>query len=76
MQRLASQTEEHGGKAISPAELSGVLDEIIANPKEMKIEVPLKWRLGESLPDALAYLILFAGLLSLEWFLRKKWGLV
>ncbi|MCH2183097.1 MAG: glutamine amidotransferase [Mariniblastus sp.] len=76
MQRLASQTEAHGGKMISPAELGPLLDDILANPKEMKIEIPLKWRLGESLPDALGYLILFAGLLSLEWFLRKKWGLV
>ncbi len=76
MQRLASQTEKHGGKAISPQELGEVLDQIIANPKEMKIEIPLKWRLGESLPDATGYLLLFAGLLSLEWFLRKRWGLV
>ncbi|MEE2826769.1 MAG: glutamine amidotransferase [Planctomycetota bacterium] len=76
MQRLASQTEAHGGRMISPQELGSLLDEIIANPKEMKIEIPLKWRLGESLPDALSFLLLFAGLLSLEWFLRKKWGLV
>ena len=76
MQRLASQTEKHGGQALAPTELAEVLDEIIANPKQMKIEIPLKWQLGDSFPDALLYLILFAGLLSFEWYLRKKWGLV
>ena len=76
MLRLANQTAEFGGRAVSPEKFSDLLKEISENPPETVIEVPTKWRLGESLPDALAYLVAFVGLLALEWFLRKKWGLV
>lgn len=76
MARLANQTSEFGGRAISPEELSGILDEMIENPPMKKIEIPTKWRIGETVLDAGAFLIVFVGLLSVEWFLRKKWGLV
>ena len=45
------------------------------SPK-MNIEVPIKWQLGDTWYDALIYVLLFAGLLTYEWWLRKKWGLV
>ena len=76
MARLANQTKTHGGKALRPTEVSQLLDELIQNPPITKIEIPLKWRLGESLADATGFLLLFVGLLTVEWFLRKKWGLV
>ena len=76
MKRLASQTSEFGGKAIVPEELAGVLDEFINNPPMTKIEIPLKWQLGGTFWDSLVFLALFVGLLSTEWLLRKKWGLV
>ena len=41
-----------------------------------KIEVPLKWRLGETAADAAGFLLAFVMLLAAEWMLRKKWGLV
>ncbi len=76
MARLANQTSEHGGQAMVPEKVAELLDELIANPPVTKIEVPVKWRLGASFPDAAIFLTLFAGLLLVEWFLRKKWGLV
>lgn len=76
MARLANQTSEFGGKAITPDELAGVLDELIENPPMKKIEIPTKWRMGESMVDASAFLLVFVGLLTVEWYLRKKWGLV
>lgn len=74
--RLASQTAEHGGKAMVPEKLSELLDDWIANPPIAKIEIPIKHRFGESSTDATIFLIVFVGLLTTEWFFRKKWGLV
>lgn len=76
MKRLANQTSEFGGRAIGPEELSDVLDQFINNPPMSKIEIPTKRRLGGSFPDATAFMLVFVGLLSVEWWLRKKWGLV
>ena len=74
--RLASQTAEFGGAAIQPEQLSGLLDEYIANPPIKKIEIPTSWRLGEKMLDASLFLGAFVLLLAVEWGLRKKWGLV
>ena len=74
--RLASQTAEFGGTAIQPEQLSGLLDEYIANPPIKKIEIPTSWRLGEKMLDASLFLGAFVLLLAVEWGLRKKWGLV
>jgi hypothetical protein len=74
--RLAGQTAEFGGKAISPEELGQILDEYIENPPIKKIEIPTSWRIGETVYDGSAFLLLFVGLLGIEWGLRKHWGLV
>ena len=74
--RLANQTSDYGGRAIAPEELAGVLDQFIEDPPMKKIEIPTKWRIGETMADATAFLAVFVGLLAVEWFLRKKWGLV
>ena len=76
MLRLANQTRDFGGKAITPGDLNEQLQYILDNPPETEIEVPTRWKLGESLPDASAFLLLFVALLAVEWTFRKKWGLV
>jgi uncharacterized membrane protein len=76
MRRLASQTAEHGGRGLAPEEVSDLLDDLIENPPVTKIEIPVRWRLGETFPDAAGFLITFVLLLTIEWLLRKKWGLV
>jgi uncharacterized membrane protein len=76
MVRLASQTADHGGRAMVPDEVADRLDELIKNPPMTKIEIPLKWRLGETFSDAAVFLSIFVILLTAEWMLRKKWGLV
>lgn len=74
--RLASQTAEFGGKAIAPDELGAILDRYIENPPIKKIEIPTRWRIGETIYDGGVFLLAFVGLLGLEWGLRKHWGLV
>ncbi len=76
MRRLASQTSEHGGRGLAPEEVSDVLTDMIENPPVTKIEIPVRWRLGETFPDAAGFLVAFVVLLTIEWLLRKKWGLV
>ena len=61
---------------IAPDDLSRVLDELISGSPKMQIEVPLKWQLGDTWYDASIFVLLFAGLLTWEWWLRKKWGMV
>ncbi len=76
MMRLASETAEFGGRALVPDELGDLLDSIIENPPKTKMEIPTKWQLGETLYDAGGFLLLFVVVVSTEWVLRKKWGLV
>ena len=75
MAKLAAQTKSHGGKVVLPEDLAVVLKELRDNPPEM-IKVPLKWQLGQTTSDGIAFLLLFTILLGIEWILRKKWGLV
>ena len=74
--RLSNQTREWGGKMILPDEFGVLLDEILSHPPEMKIEIPQKWRLGDSWQDGTIVLVLFVLLLGCEWACRKKWGMV
>jgi hypothetical protein len=76
MKRLASQTSEFGGMAIGPEQLAEVLDDYIENPPTTKIEIPTKQKLGGEFWSSFIFLLMFVGLLSAEWLLRKKWGLV
>lgn len=73
--RLAAITKEFGGRMVSPEEIGSLLDEIANRPPEMEIRQQ-KWRLGDTPFTAWTWLILFAGALGTEWWLRKKWGLV
>ena len=76
MKQLANQTSQFGGKAIGPEQLSELLDDYIENPPMTKIEIPLKWKLGDTFPSAALFLCAFVALLGIEWLLRKNWGLV
>ena len=74
--RLAAMTGEFGGRVVAPEQLPSLLEEIRDRPPELEIEVQTKWQLADTASDAWALLLLFVGLLTTEWFLRKKWGLV
>ena len=76
LNRLAERTADYGGRMVEPDGLSAVLDELVEMSPKMQVEVPLKWQLGDTWWDALIFVLLFAGLLTWEWWLRKKWGMV
>lgn len=74
--RLSAMTAEHGGRPIAPEDLGKLLEEIKRKPPELKIEVPIRWQLGATLRSAGLLLLCIVTLLTIEWMLRKKWGLV
>jgi hypothetical protein len=73
--RLAAITKEFGGRSVPPEELGSLLSEIANRPPEMEVRQQ-KWRLGDTALTAWTWLIAFASVLGIEWWLRKKWGLV
>ncbi|WP_166828739.1 hypothetical protein [Thalassoroseus pseudoceratinae] len=68
--REISQTT--GGRFLTPEELPGYLQDLIANPPQSLAEQVQSTRLW----DNWWFLLAFVGLLTLEWALRKKRGLV
>ena len=76
MAMLANQTRDFGGRMIEPAKLAEVLDAMIEDPPVEKIQIPTKWKFGETMSHSLGFLMVFVALLATEWVLRKKWGLV
>jgi uncharacterized membrane protein len=72
---LAAWTKQDGGKLVQPEQFSALLDELAAKPPEFE-ERQIKWKLGSTPADAWPLFLLLTCFLSVEWFLRKKWGLV
>jgi hypothetical protein len=69
---LASLTADAGGQGLAPEELPDLLEKLKARTEEFTEEVVETITLWDRWPTLLA----FAGLLSAEWYLRKRWGLV
>ncbi len=74
--RMANQTQKFGGKLVMPEDFGNVLDDILQRPMDLKIEVPQKWKLGDTFLDSILFLSMMVALLTTEWFMRKKWGMV
>ena len=74
--RLVHWTESYGGKLVEPRELPALLQELGREPPELDIEIETRWQLGKTRADAWAYFLLVVVLVSSEWYLRKKWGMV
>jgi hypothetical protein len=76
MARLSNLTKEAGGRVVPPEGLPALFRELAEKPRETEVEVQTKWQLGDTTLDAWTFFLLFVGLLTGEWWLRKKWGLV
>jgi hypothetical protein len=72
MAQLAEMTKPAGGAALAAEELPDLLKRLAEKPPELKEEVVAKVTYWDTWP----FLLLFVGLLGMEWFLRKRWGLV
>ena len=74
--RLAMQTKDAGGRPVSPEELPELLREIKKRQRQSRVEVQAKWQLADTATDSWLFLLVFVSILTSEWALRKKWGLV
>jgi uncharacterized membrane protein len=72
---LARETRHEGGKLVLPELFPALLGEYADRPKEYE-ERQIKWKLASTGEDAWAFLLTLVVALTLEWYLRKKWGLV
>jgi uncharacterized membrane protein len=72
MAQLAEMTKAAGGAALAPEELPELLKELADKPQELKEEVVAKVTYWDTWP----FFLMFVALISSEWYLRKRWGLV
>lgn len=72
MAQLADMTAEAGGTALAPEELPALMHRLATEPPKLEEEIIAKDTYWDTWPFFLA----FVGLLGVEWFLRKRWGLV
>jgi len=69
---LARMTADFGGEAVTPEEFSALLSRIAATPPQLDTETYVQHNLW----DTWTMFSLLVTLLSSEWYLRKRWGLV
>lgn len=69
---LAKQTESAGGQALAPEEFAALVRKLAAEEPELKTEVIERVTYWDKWP----FFLVFVGLVGVEWFLRKRWGLV
>jgi uncharacterized membrane protein len=76
MKQLADLTSNHGGESFDPQRIDDLVETIAE--KRQSAETPMieKKRLGDGPRSGWLVFVLFAGTLSTEWFLRRRWGMV
>lgn len=70
--QMAQLTAEAGGAALAPEELPDLLARLAAAPPETSEQVVARVTHWDTWP----FFLTLVALLGLEWFLRKRWGLV
>jgi hypothetical protein len=76
LKRLAAMTASDGGEVVAPERLAEHVKDIIDNAKQLEVEVQVTWQFGRSPGSTWLILTIISSLFSVEWFLRKKFGLV
>jgi hypothetical protein len=69
---LANLTADAGGAGLAPEELPDLLERLKEKAEQFEEEIVETITLWDRWPTLLA----FVGLLSGEWYLRKRWGMV
>ena len=76
MARLANATKDAGGGPLAAEQLADWVDQLRERLPQLDVEVQKKWQFGDTSLDAWLFFLIFAALLTGEWVLRKRWGLV
>lgn len=75
LQRLAGATAASGGQSFRADQVDELFDRIAERQRRAERVVIDKYRLGDDPTSGWILFALFAGALSTEWYLRRKWGL-
>ena len=76
MAQLAEITRDNGGRAAVPEDLARVIAEIEQQAEGATTNVESKWQLTDTPWDAWSMFLVMVGLLSTDWYCRKKWHMV
>jgi hypothetical protein len=76
MAQLAQLTSRAGGRAVAPEQLAELLRELREQQRQVRVEILSRWQLGDTALDAWLFFLAVIALVSSEWILRKRWGLV
>lgn len=69
LENIAAMT---GGKGLVPEELPDFLKKLAEATEELQVQTEAKRTFWDTWP----FFLVFVGLLGIEWYLRKRWGLV
>ena len=75
LSQLAAQTASSGGAMFLPEDVDELIDLITQLRRNSEAPVVQKYRLADSGWTAWPLFVALAGLLSVEWYLRRRWGL-
>ncbi len=75
LKQLAGMTADHGGAAFAPDEIGTLIETIKQRRRSAETPIVEKFRMGDGPRSGWILFTLFAGALSVEWFLRRRWGL-
>ena len=75
LRQIASATSGSGGRVFEPDQIDELVELIQSRRTESTRTVIEKFRLGDGPVSGWFIFLLFAGALSVEWFLRRQWGL-
>lgn len=69
---MESVAKASGGRTIAPEQLSDLIGELTRKTAYLDVKQETK----KSLWDQWPFFFVMVGLMTIEWFLRKRWGLV
>jgi organic radical activating enzyme len=69
MESLAAMT---GGQALAPEQLPELIERLARQTQHLEVQQETKKTFWDQWP----FFLTLVGLLAMEWYLRKRWGLV
>lgn len=75
LRQLAELTIDHGGASFAADQIDALIETIAQRRKLAETPIVEKFRLGDGPKTGWILFTLFAAAMSLEWFLRRHWGL-